>query len=79
VGLGWLNNVSGLFLSFPLITRGANLCIDNGDWRFCTGIGHFPLALAYNLHSPPVNGKQGLIPEEMSKTMLVNKKQRNLD
>ncbi len=36
-------------------------------WR-C--IGHFTPALAYNLHSPPANEKQGLIPEEMSQTVL---------
>jgi hypothetical protein len=29
--------------------------------------------MAYNLHSPPANGKQGLIPEEMSQTLLTNK------
>jgi hypothetical protein len=33
-------------------------------------IGHFPPALAYNLHSPPANGKQGSIPEEMSQPLL---------
>jgi hypothetical protein len=28
---------------------------------------------------PPANGKQGLIPQEMSQTLLTNKKQGNLD
>ncbi len=32
-----------------------------------------------NLHSPPTNGKQGSIPEEMCQTLLSNKKQGNLD
>jgi hypothetical protein len=31
------------------------------------------------LHNPPANGKQGPIPEEMSQTLLTNKKQGNLD
>jgi hypothetical protein len=32
------------------------------------------------LHNPPANGEQeqGLIPEEMSQTLLANKKQENL-
>ncbi len=30
-----------------------------------------PLALAYNLHSPPANGRQGLILEEMSEALLI--------
>jgi hypothetical protein len=42
------------------------------DWRsFC----HFPQALAYHLQNPPANGKQGLITEEISQTLLTNKKQ----
>jgi hypothetical protein len=45
-------------------------------WR-C--ICYFPPALTYNLHSPPANGKQGPIPEEMSQTLLTNKKQGNMD
>jgi hypothetical protein len=36
-------------------------------------------ALAYNLHSPPANGKQRQILEEMSQTLLTNKKQGNMD
>jgi hypothetical protein len=31
------------------------------------------------VHSPPANGKQGPMPEEMSYTILTNKKQGNLD
>jgi hypothetical protein len=31
------------------------------------------------LNSPRANGKQGPIPEEMSQTLLTNKKQGNLD
>ncbi len=50
-------------------------CTDSG-WR-C--ICHFLPALAYNLISPPANGKQGLIPEEMSEILLTNKNQGNLD
>ncbi len=38
-----------------------------------------PPALAYNLHSPPVNGKQGPIPEEMFQTLLTNKNQGNFE
>ena len=44
-------------------------------WR-C--ICHFPSPLAYNLLSPPANGKQGPIPDE-TQTLLTNKKQGNLD
>jgi hypothetical protein len=40
---------------------------------FSSGVG------VRNLHNPPANGKQGLIPEEMSQTPLINKKQGNLD
>jgi hypothetical protein len=32
-----------------------------------------------NLHNPPANGKQGSIPEEMSQTLLTNKKLGKLD
>jgi hypothetical protein len=35
--------------------------------------------ILYNFHSPPANGKQGPIPEEMSQTLLTNMKQGNLD
>jgi hypothetical protein len=42
-------------------------------------IGRFPPALAQNLHNPPADGKQGLIPEEMYQTLLTNKKQGILD
>jgi hypothetical protein len=35
--------------------------------------------LAQNLHNPSANGKQGPIPEEMSKALLTNEKQGNLD
>jgi hypothetical protein len=42
------------------------------DWR---SICHFPQALAYHLHNPPANGKQGLITEGMFQTLLTNKKQ----
>jgi hypothetical protein len=38
-------------------------------------ICHFPPALAYSLHNPPANGKQGPIPEEVSRTLLTNKNQ----
>jgi hypothetical protein len=31
------------------------------------------------LHNPSANGKQGLIPEEISQNLLANKKQENLD
>ncbi len=31
------------------------------------------------LHNPPANGKQGPVPEEMSQTPLINKKQGNVD
>jgi hypothetical protein len=39
----------------------------------------FPPALAYNLHNPPANGKQGPIPEEILQILLTSKKQGNLD
>jgi hypothetical protein len=32
-----------------------------------------------NLHNSSANGKQGLIPEEISQTLLTNKKQGNPD
>ncbi len=35
--------------------------------------------LAYYLHSPTASGKQGRIPEVMSQTPLINKKQGKLD
>ncbi len=35
--------------------------------------------LGNSLHSPPANGKQELVPEEMSQTLLTNKKQGNLE
>ncbi len=38
-------------------------CIAKTGW-LC--ICQFPSTLAYNLQSPPVNGKQEMIPEEMS-------------
>jgi hypothetical protein len=86
----WLNDVSCIFLSFPLITSGVyGNCSDKSGLAcclYCTKSGwhyicHFPPALAYNLHSPSANGKQGLIPsaEEMSQNLLTNKKQGNLD
>jgi hypothetical protein len=46
-------------------------CIALQDgWLCMYSICHFPPALAYKLHSPPgaANGKQGLIPEEVSQT-----------
>ncbi len=39
----------------------------------------FSPGVGVNLHNLPANGKQGLIPEEMSQTVLTNKKQGNLD
>jgi hypothetical protein len=71
----WLNNFSCLFLPFPLITKEKeknNWALIKVNWLaacialkfcFCT----FPPALACSLHSPPANGKQGPIPEEISK------------
>jgi hypothetical protein len=38
-------------------------------------IGHFSLPSEHNQQNPPANRKQGLMPEEMSKTLLTNKKQ----
>jgi hypothetical protein len=35
-------------------------------------IGRFPPALAKNLHNPPAIGKQGMISEEMSQTLVAN-------
>jgi hypothetical protein len=75
------------FLSFTLITSGVQLCIDKSGLACCLHctesgwrcIGPSPPALAYNLHNPPANGKQGPIPEEISQTLLTNKKQGNLD
>ncbi len=42
------------------------------EYRF---IDKFSLTLAYRLKNPPANGKQGLFPAEMSRTLLTNKKQ----
>ncbi len=82
-----LNNVSCLFLSFPLITSGVNSEVIKVDWLaacialrvVCAVFVVFLRALAYNLHSPPANGKQMPIPEEISQTLLTNKKPGNLD
>jgi hypothetical protein len=80
--------LSANFLSFLiLITNGAQLCIDESVMAcrlYCTNSGwrcicHFSLALAYNLYNPPANGKHGLIPEEIYQTLLINKKQGNMD
>jgi hypothetical protein len=38
-------------------------------------IGKYSLPLAYLLQKPPANGKQGLLPAEMSRTLLTNKEQ----
>jgi hypothetical protein len=35
--------------------------------------------MAYNMHNPPANEKQGPIPEEIYQTLLTNKKQGNLN
>jgi hypothetical protein len=70
----------------PMIQNNCSLIKE--DWLatclYCTKsglrcIGRFPPALASNFHSPPANGKQGLISEEMSQTLLTNNKQGNLD
>jgi hypothetical protein len=42
-------------------------------------IGHFSLPLAYRLQNLPSNGKKKPVTEEMSQTLLTNKKQGNLD
>ncbi len=80
-----LLNVSCLFLSFPLITCGIELCIDDSGLAcslYCTKSGwrciRIFLVLAYNLHSLPANEKQGPTPEDNSQTLLANKKQGNL-
>jgi hypothetical protein len=44
---------------------------EKSDWRLIK----FSLLLAYCLQNPLANGKQGLMPEEMSQTLLTNKKQ----
>jgi hypothetical protein len=41
-------------------------------WSFSSDVGE-------NLHNPLANGKHGSIPEEMSQTLLTNKKQGNLN
>jgi hypothetical protein len=76
-----------LILSFLLITSGEKQCIVKSGLTcclYCTKSGLscfflFPTAFAYNLHSPPANGKQGPILEVMSQTLLTNKNQENLD
>ncbi len=62
------------------------MCIDkNGlaSFLYCIEVGaafcHFLLELAYSLHSPPANEKQEPPPEEVSQTLVTNKKQGNLD
>ncbi len=46
--------------------------------RVVGAVYHFPPALAYYLHNPPANGKQGPIPEEMSQSLLTIKNPGNL-
>jgi hypothetical protein len=41
---------------------------------FSSGVG-----VQFAQYSTPANGKQGPVPEEMSQTLLANKKGRNLD
>jgi hypothetical protein len=38
---------------------------------------YFLLSLAYSWQNPPANGKRGPVTEEMSQTLLANKKQIN--
>jgi hypothetical protein len=38
----------------------------------------FSSGVGVKLHNPPANGKQGPMPEEMSQTLLTNKKHGNL-
>jgi hypothetical protein len=80
-------------LIFFVPTSGVKCSLTKVDWRkhwlYCTKsgwrcIGCFPPALAYNLYNPTTNGnffwgKQGPIHEEMSQTLLTNKKQGKLD
>ncbi len=42
------------------------------EWRL---VSKFSLVLDYRLQNLPANGKQGPVPEEMSQTLLTNKKQ----
>ncbi len=42
------------------------------EWRL---ISKFSLLFAYCLQNPPANGKQEQVTEEMSQTLLTNKKQ----
>ncbi len=53
---------------FLYCTQSDRCCID--CCSSCFGV---------NLHNPPTNGKKGPIPEEMSQTLLTNKKQGNWD
>ncbi len=82
--LRWLNNVSCFFVipanhKWSIIVNwyhkswlASSLYCMKSDWRY---IGRFPPALAYNVHNPPANGKQGPIPEEMSQTLLTSQSQ----
>jgi hypothetical protein len=57
------------------------LCIDKCELATaCIALRVVGIVLDVFLrHSPPANGKQGPIPEEMSQTLLTNKKQGNPD
>jgi hypothetical protein len=64
------------------------LCIDKSVlacWLYCTRVvGTVLVVFLWRwrkiwLHITPANGKQGQIPDEMSQTLLTNKKQGNLD
>jgi hypothetical protein len=61
-------DICGILVIFLLTLLLRLLCSRKSGWR--VGV-HF--------HSPPANGKQGPIPEEMSQTLLTNKNQANLD
>ncbi len=74
----WLNNVSCLFLSFLLITSGDKCSLIKVDWlAACIAIRVVGAVLVFS--SGVGNGKQGPISEEMSQTLLTNKRQGKLE
>jgi hypothetical protein len=63
-----------------------NCSLQKVDWlaacialRVVSAVLVFSTRVGVNLHNPRANGKQGPIPEEISQTLLTNKKQGNLD
>jgi hypothetical protein len=79
-----LANVSGLFLSQVVEYNCSWIKVDWLDACIALELVGAVLVVFLrrwrkNLHNPPANGKQGPIPEKISQTLLINKKQGILD